>query len=84
VLMAVGKCFDVEQDPARISIRINDTPVFTRGAREEYDDEALRALLAGDPVEIAVDLGIGAASATAYGCDLTHGYIEENAAYYSS
>ena len=84
VLMAVGKCFDVQQDPARIGIWINDTEVFRDGCRSEYDEPALRRELAGDPVEIRVDLGIGERSATAYGCDLTHGYIDENAAYYSS
>jgi glutamate N-acetyltransferase/amino-acid N-acetyltransferase len=31
-----------------------------------------------------VELGEGYYSATAYGCDLTEGYINENAAYYSS
>ncbi|CAN5854949.1 bifunctional glutamate N-acetyltransferase/amino-acid acetyltransferase ArgJ [soil metagenome] len=84
ILMAVGKCFDVEQDPAAISIWINGTPVFATGARAGYDDDALRLQLAGDPVEIRVDLAVGSHSATAYGCDLTHGYVEENAAYYSS
>jgi glutamate N-acetyltransferase / amino-acid N-acetyltransferase len=84
ILMAVGKCFDVEQDPATISIAINDTPVFTRGTKTDYDEEALRVLLAGDPVEIHVDLAVGSHEAVAYGCDLTHGYVEENAAYYSS
>ena len=29
-------------------------------------------------------LGVGTGEATAYGCDLTAGYVEENAAYYSS
>jgi glutamate N-acetyltransferase / amino-acid N-acetyltransferase len=84
VLMAVGKCFEVEQDPARLSIWINDTPVFTTGTRVAFDDAALRDLLAGDPVEIRVDLALGTHAATAYGCDLTQGYVEENAAYYSS
>jgi glutamate N-acetyltransferase / amino-acid N-acetyltransferase len=84
VLMAVGKCTDVEQDPSRISIWINDTAVFLHGCRTDHDEAALRAELAGDPVEIRVDLALGDASATAYGCDLTHGYIDENAAYYSS
>jgi glutamate N-acetyltransferase/amino-acid N-acetyltransferase len=84
VLMAVGKCFDVEQAPERLSAWINDTLVVERGRRTEYDEEALRRELAGDPVEIRVDLGSGEHSATAYGCDLTHGYIEENAAYYST
>jgi glutamate N-acetyltransferase / amino-acid N-acetyltransferase len=84
VLMAVGKCLEVDQDPDCISVRINETEVFRRGCRAEYDEESLRAELAGDPIDIRVDLGLGHARATAYGCDLTHGYIEENAAYYSS
>jgi glutamate N-acetyltransferase/amino-acid N-acetyltransferase len=35
-------------------------------------------------VDLEVDLGAGSAEAIAYGCDLTAGYVEENAAYYSS
>jgi glutamate N-acetyltransferase/amino-acid N-acetyltransferase len=31
-----------------------------------------------------VALGVGEGTATAFGCDLTKGYIDENAAYYSS
>ncbi|MDR0788536.1 MAG: bifunctional glutamate N-acetyltransferase/amino-acid acetyltransferase ArgJ [Gemmatimonadota bacterium] len=84
VLMAVGKCFDVEQDPALTEVLINGIRVFGDGSRPDYDEAALRVLLAGDPVEIHVALGKGDHSATAFGCDLTHGYIDENAAYYSS
>jgi glutamate N-acetyltransferase/amino-acid N-acetyltransferase len=50
----------------------------------DFDEPALRKELAGDPVQIRIDLGQGEAGATAYGCDLTHGYVDENAAYYSS
>lgn len=84
VLMAVGKCFTVRQDPRLLSVWINSTQVFERGRRLDFDEAGLREELAGDPVEIRVDLGMGAAAATAFGCDLTHGYIDENAAYYSS
>jgi glutamate N-acetyltransferase/amino-acid N-acetyltransferase len=84
VLMAVGKCFEVEQDPERITVWINDQIIFRRGCRVEYDDDALREQLRGDPIDIRVDMGMGSGDATAYGCDLTHGYIDENAAYYSS
>jgi glutamate N-acetyltransferase/amino-acid N-acetyltransferase len=84
VLMAVGKCFDCEQDPSRIAVWINGTQVVCNGVRADYDEARLREELAGDPVEIQVNLGIGTGDATAYGCDLTHGYIDENAAYYSS
>jgi glutamate N-acetyltransferase/amino-acid N-acetyltransferase len=52
--------------------------------RLDFDEPALRAELAGDPIDLRVDLGMGSGRATAYGCDLTHGYIDENAAYYSS
>jgi glutamate N-acetyltransferase / amino-acid N-acetyltransferase len=84
VLMAVGKCFECSVDAARMGVRINEVDVFSRGERLDFDEVRLRELLAGDPVEISVDLGLGDGSAIAYGCDLTHGYIEENAAYYSS
>ncbi|MGH7577834.1 MAG: bifunctional ornithine acetyltransferase/N-acetylglutamate synthase [Longimicrobiales bacterium] len=40
--------------------------------------------MAGDPVDIEIDVAAGDSAATAYGCDLTEGYITENASYYSS
>jgi glutamate N-acetyltransferase/amino-acid N-acetyltransferase len=84
ILMAVGKCFEVRQDPELVAVWINETRVFGEGCRTDFDESALRAELAGDPVDICVDLGVGESSATAFGCDLTHGYVDENAAYYSS
>jgi glutamate N-acetyltransferase / amino-acid N-acetyltransferase len=84
VLMAVGKCFDCAVYPERLSVRINDVQVLAGGAKTEYDEARLRELLGGDPVEIGVDLQVGSGAATAFGCDLTHGYIDENAAYYST
>ncbi|WP_197417141.1 bifunctional ornithine acetyltransferase/N-acetylglutamate synthase, partial [Sphingomonas sp. CCH16-B10] len=41
------------------------------------------AHLAGDEVEIGVDLGLGDGRATVWTCDLTHGYISINADYRS-
>ena len=45
---------------------------------------SVRAALGTDTVDLEVALGVGDASATAYGCDLGKAYIDENAAYYSS
>ncbi len=84
ILMAVGKCFDARVDPDRIEARIGGTPVVEGGRRAQFDDDAVRNLLEQDPVDLEVDLGVGEARARAWGCDLTHGYIEENAAYYST
>jgi glutamate N-acetyltransferase/amino-acid N-acetyltransferase len=54
------------------------------GAREDFDDATVRDALKTEVIDLDVSLGVGSASATAYGCDLTKGYVEENAAYYSS
>jgi len=84
ILMAIGKCFECDVDPARISIRINDALLYRNLARVDFDEDAVRRLLGGEEVHIQAELGMGSGKATAYGCDLTEGYIQENAAYYSS
>jgi glutamate N-acetyltransferase/amino-acid N-acetyltransferase len=58
--------------------------VVERGLRSSFDEAQVRTLLQTDPVDIEVGLGVGRGNARAWGCDLTAGYIEENAAYYSS
>jgi glutamate N-acetyltransferase / amino-acid N-acetyltransferase len=84
ILMAVGKCFDVAYDPERVGASINGFVVVEQGTRARFDDATVRAQLAGDVIDLEVDLDNGEAEATAYGCDLTEGYVRENAAYYSS
>ena len=84
ILMAVGKCFDCQVDPSRLVATISGVTVFQEGARLDFDESRVRTLLGEDPVDIGVDLGLGAGEARAWGCDLTPGYIAENAAYYSS
>lgn len=84
LLMAIGKCFDVRLRPESTSARINGTLVVESGLRVDFDEAALRVELAGDPIDIEVDLGVGEHTARAFGCDLTEGYVSENAAYYSS
>jgi glutamate N-acetyltransferase / amino-acid N-acetyltransferase len=82
VVMAVGKCFDERDiEPNRVTIRFGATTVFELGSPVECDLEVLRKYLAQKDVEIGVDLGIGNASARVWGCDLTEGYIKENAYY---
>ena len=84
LLMAVGKCFDCTIRPDSTDAWINGHQVVRGGARLEFEDEVVREALRKDVVDLEVDLGVGTASARAYGCDLTKGYIDENAAYYSS
>jgi glutamate N-acetyltransferase / amino-acid N-acetyltransferase len=84
ILMAVGKCVDCTIVAASTNAAINGVPVVRQGARLDFDEAAIRKTLAGEVVDIVVALGVGKAEAIAYGCDLTKGYIDENAAYYSS
>jgi glutamate N-acetyltransferase/amino-acid N-acetyltransferase len=84
ILMAVGKCFEVTLVQDRVGASINGYPVIENGARAQFNDQRVRDALVGDTVDLEIDLNVGDAEATAYGCDLTPGYIDENAAYYSS
>ena len=81
VIMAVGKSFDPSVEPTKVTVRFGDTNVFKKGSPVECDLEALRQYLGQSEVVIGVDLGIGKASARVWGCDLTEGYIKENAYY---
>lgn len=84
ILMALGKCFDCQLDTKKLEFSINDRLVYKNEGKTDFEEMEVRKQLGGEYVEIAVNLNIGDQSATAYGCDLTEGYIEENAAYYSS
>ena len=84
ILMAVGKSFEATIVPAKLSASVNGLEVVKQGTRVAFDDAEARSKLTTDTVEIIVDLGVGGETATAYGCDLSTGYITENAAYYSS
>ena len=84
LLMAIGKCFDCTIRPTSTSASINGFPVVAGGARLAFDDAIVRETLSREEVDLEVALGVGEGFARAYGCDLTKGYVEENAAYYSS
>ena len=84
LLMAVGKCFECTIRPDTTDAWINGQKVVHAGQRTEFDEAAVRAALASDTTDILVSLGVGEGEATAFGCDLSTGYITENAAYYSS
>jgi glutamate N-acetyltransferase/amino-acid N-acetyltransferase len=83
VVMAVGKAGEpAERD--RLAIRFGATQVAEAGvAVDGYDEAPVAAHLAGQAVEIGVDLGLDEGRATVWTCDLTHGYISINADYRS-
>ncbi|NLA35448.1 MAG: bifunctional glutamate N-acetyltransferase/amino-acid acetyltransferase ArgJ [Actinobacteria bacterium] len=81
IVMAIGKCddqTDIHQD--RVVIHIGDTEMFPAPTTEAALSAA-EAHMSGDHVLIDADLGIADGAFTAYGCDLTDGYIRINADY---
>ena len=83
VVMAVGKACE-PLDPDRLAIAFGGHSVARDGgAVPGYDEAPVAAHLKGREITIDVDLGVGPGRAVIWTCDLTHGYIDINAAYRS-
>jgi glutamate N-acetyltransferase/amino-acid N-acetyltransferase len=80
VLMALGRS-GAALDPARISVSIGGHACFHAGAPADTDYAAIKAAMHAPEVQIRADLGLGKAHATAWGCDLTDGYVTINGSY---
>jgi glutamate N-acetyltransferase/amino-acid N-acetyltransferase len=73
-----GRSPELEVD--RLCIAIAGTLVFA-GAPLPFDRDAVRAAMNAPEVLIRLDLGLGKGTGEAFGCDLTEGYVIENAEY---
>lgn len=80
VVCAVGRSGSA-MDPDRVNLSLNDVPVMSAGMPVPFSEDALRLSLQSDHVRVAIDLRLGPASATAWGCDLSHEYVTINASY---
>ncbi|MEO7000449.1 MAG: bifunctional glutamate N-acetyltransferase/amino-acid acetyltransferase ArgJ [Ktedonobacterales bacterium] len=81
VIAALGASGADEMDPDRIAIWLGDVQIVENGVAASYEQAAAQQAVRGTEVTVRVDLHLGDASATAWGCDLTHGYIDENTTY---
>ncbi|HJN91197.1 MAG TPA: bifunctional glutamate N-acetyltransferase/amino-acid acetyltransferase ArgJ [Dehalococcoidia bacterium] len=80
VLMASGYA-GVAYDQHDVRLWLGDTQVVEGGASLGIADEVVKVAAGGDPVRMRLDLGMGAESVTAWGCDLTEEYVRFNADY---
>lgn len=67
----------------KITISLNKTKVFNMGKPAKFNYKRLKASLKNKKITIGINLRNGTKKATAYGCDLTYGYVEVNAAYHT-
>ncbi|MEP1906342.1 MAG: bifunctional ornithine acetyltransferase/N-acetylglutamate synthase, partial [Nitratireductor sp.] len=83
IVMAVGKSGEAA-DRDKLVIRIGGVDVAKNGqAVPDFDEAPVARHMKGQEIDIAVDVGVGKASATVWTCDLTHQYISINADYRS-
>lgn len=80
ILAAAGRS-GARVDQRRASVRIGDVDVFSRGRPCAWDAAAVRATFELPSIVVEVDLGVGDASARAWGCDLSAEYVHINADY---
>jgi glutamate N-acetyltransferase/amino-acid N-acetyltransferase len=83
IVMAVGKAGE-PADRDTLSVAIGGVWMARNGSVVEgYDEAPVVAHMRGREILVAVDLGLGTGLATAWTCDLTHGYIDINGSYRS-
>jgi glutamate N-acetyltransferase/amino-acid N-acetyltransferase len=83
IVMAAGRA-DEPIDRDRLSIRFGDLWAAQDGkVAPGYDERKMSAYMTRGELEIAVDVGVGRASATMWTCDLTKRYVEINGDYRS-
>ena len=81
ILVAIGKTDGLSLDLEQLSVKIQDQTLFQEGETQSFNRDELSKKMNQKWVHIEIDLGAGPGMATAYGCDLTHGYITINTAY---
>ncbi len=68
-------------DGARWSLALNGKAWVDVGALEVLSEAEAHFELEQRTIEVTLDLGIGGASATGWGCDLSKDYVRINASY---
>jgi glutamate N-acetyltransferase/amino-acid N-acetyltransferase len=80
-IVAAAGAAGAHMDPEAWSLYLGDHLWVERGAIEAMSEAEAHHVLEEQAVEARLDLGIGDATATAWGCDLTGDYVRINAHY---
>lgn len=78
-----GAQFDPEKVDLFFESAAGKIQIIENGTAVAYSEEEATKILSESAVTAIADVKMGEASATAWGCDLTHGYIDINADYRS-
>jgi glutamate N-acetyltransferase/amino-acid N-acetyltransferase len=80
-LAAAGKDPAVKVDPKRVDLTFAGAPVMRRGEVIPHNRTRIRKLMSVREIPVRLHLNLGTGEATAWGCDLTHGYVDINVSY---
>lgn len=86
ILCAMGYAgveFDPEKTDLFIQSSAGELKLVENGMALDYSEEKATEILSQPEVSIIADIKLGRENAIAWGCDLTHGYIDINADYRS-
>ena len=78
-----GVSFDPEQVELFCSDGEKEICIAKNGMLTDYDEQEATRILSAPEVKVTVDMKMGEAEATAWGCDLTYEYVKINADYRS-
>ena len=78
-----GAQFDPEKVDLFFESKVGKIQIAEDGVALDFSEEKATEILSQPEVTAIADVKMGDAEATAWGCDLTHGYIEINADYRS-
>ena len=82
VICAVGYA-GVPMDPQKTVVKFGDIPVYANGVGAEFDEEALRKVMAEHDIVIDIDMGAGKEEATVWTCDFSYEYVKINGEYHT-
>lgn len=80
IVAAVGRS-GVEVVESKLDLYIGDVAVVKAGRPQPFNQRGLVQLLRGEEVAISLNLNLGSAEATAWGCDLSAEYVVINSKY---
>ncbi|BDF34828.1 arginine biosynthesis bifunctional protein ArgJ [Lachnospiraceae bacterium] len=78
-----GAQFDPEKVDLYFESKAGKIQIIENGTAVDYSEAEATKILSEPEVTATADVKMGGCNATAWGCDLTHGYIEINADYRS-
>ncbi len=78
-----GVTFDPEKVELYFESKTGKILIYKDGAATDYSEEEATKILSEPEVTVLVDMKMGTATATAWGCDLTYDYVKINADYRS-